>query len=106
MGLVVILMVFINHLWVAVPFLIILGALGGYLVVPDERAAAASRPHADGAGRSIAVQNFNEQTAILAFGGFYAGMTALGLSAYTAITLFGLLVASMMYLVRRRHRST
>jgi len=56
------------------------------------------------AGRSIAVQNFNEQAAILAFGGFYAGLTALGLSAYTAITLFGLLVATMMLLVRRRHQ--
>ena len=104
MGLVVILMVFINHLWVAVPFLILLGALGGYLVVPMN-ALLQHRGHMlMGAGRSIAVQNFNEQTAILAFGGFYAGMTALGLSAYTAITLFGLLVAGMMYLVRRRHQ--
>jgi len=87
-----------------VPFLILLGALGGYLVVPMN-ALLQHRGHMlMGAGRSIAVQNFNEQTAILAFGGFYAGMTALGLSAYTAITLFGLLVAGMMYLVRRRHQ--
>ena len=104
MGLVVILMVFIDHLWIAVPFLILLGALGGFLVVPMN-ALLQHRGHMlMGAGRSIAVQNFNEQAAILAFGGFYAGLTALGLSAYTAITLFGLLVAAMMLLVRRRHQ--
>ena len=34
MGLTVILMIFITNLWVAIPFLILLGALGGYLVVP------------------------------------------------------------------------
>ena len=62
-----------------VPFLILLGALGGYLVVPMN-ALLQHRGHMlMGAGRSIAVQNFNEQTAILAFGGFYAGMTAVGL---------------------------
>jgi hypothetical protein len=31
-----------------------------------------------GAGRSIAVQNFNEQLAILAMGGFYSLSTKMG----------------------------
>ncbi|MBL8310548.1 MAG: lysophospholipid transporter LplT [Burkholderiales bacterium] len=104
MGFTVILMIFINHLWIAVPFLILLGALGGYLVVPMN-ALLQHRGHMlMGAGRSIAVQNFNEQACILAFGAFYAGMTAVGLSAFTAITVFGLVVAGSMYLIGRRHR--
>ena len=46
-----------------------------------------------GAGRSIAVQNFNEQACILGLGAFYTGMTRFGLSAFTAIAVFGVLVA-------------
>ena len=38
-----------------------------------------------GAGRSIAVQNFNEQACILGLGAFYTGMTRFGLSAFGAI---------------------
>jgi hypothetical protein len=56
-----------------------------------------------GAGRSIAVQNFNEQACILGLGAFYAGMTKLGLSAFGAITIFGLVVAGVMELIRRWH---
>ena len=105
MGLTVILMIFISNLWVAVPFLILLGALGGYLVVPMN-ALLQHRGHMlMGAGRSIAVQNFNEQACILGLGGFYALMTGLGVSAYMAITAFGLLVAGTMYLIRRWHES-
>jgi LPLT family lysophospholipid transporter-like MFS transporter len=57
-----------------------------------------------GAGRSIAVQNFNEQACILGLGAFYTGMTKWGLSAFGAITLFGLAVAGTMELIRRWHR--
>jgi MFS family permease len=105
MGLTVTLMIFINNLWVAVPFLILLGGLGGYLVVPMN-ALLQHRGHMlMGAGRSIAVQNFNEQACILGLGGFYALMTGLGVSAYAAITAFGLLVAGTMYIIRRWHES-
>ena len=58
-----------------------------------------------GAGRSIAVQNFNEQACILGLGAFYTGMTRVGLSVYAAIAVFGLVVAGMMWLVKRWHAS-
>jgi hypothetical protein len=58
-----------------------------------------------GAGRSIAVQNFNEQACILGLGAFYTGMTKFGLSAFTAIGLFGLVVAGTMWLIYRWHKS-
>jgi MFS transporter, LPLT family, lysophospholipid transporter len=105
MGITVILMIFISNVWVAVPFLIVLGGLGGFLVVPMN-ALLQHRGHMlMGAGRSIAVQNFNEQACILGLGAFYSLMTGIGLSAFGAITIFGLLVAGTMYLIGRWHKS-
>jgi hypothetical protein len=103
MGLLVILMVFISNVWVAAPFLALLGALGGFLVVPMNALLQHRGHNLMGAGRSIAVQNFNEQACILALGAFYAGMTKLGLSAFGAITIFGLVVAGTMEWIRRWH---
>ena len=104
MGVLVILMVFISHLWVAVPFLILLGALGGFLVVPMNALLQHRGHNLMGAGRSIAVQNFNEQACILGLGLFYSLCTAIGLSAYGAIAVFGLVVAGCMGLILRWHR--
>ncbi len=103
MGLTVILMVFISHVWVAAPFLMVLGGLGGFLVVPMNALLQHRGHNLMGAGRSIAVQNFNEQACILGLGAFYAGMTKLGLSAFGAITIFGLVVAGTMEVIRRWH---
>ena len=104
MGIVVIAMNFISNVWVAAPFLLLLGGLGGYLVVPMNALLQHRGHNLMGAGRSIAVQNFNEQACILGLGAFYTGMTKFGLSAFGAITLFGLAVAGTMELIRRWHR--
>jgi MFS transporter, LPLT family, lysophospholipid transporter len=99
MGLLVIFMNYIRDVHVAIPFLIFLGALAGYLVVPMN-ALLQHRGHSlMGSGRSIAVQNFNEQACILLMGAFYSGMTKQGLSAYGAITAFGVVVAAAMLAV-------
>jgi len=58
-----------------------------------------------GAGRSIAVQNFNEQACILGLGAFYTALTKFGMSAFGAITIFGLVVAGCMWMIRRWHQS-
>jgi MFS family permease len=105
MGLLVIGMNFITNVWVAAPFLILLGAIGGYLVVPMNALLQHRGHNLMGAGRSIAVQNFNEQACILGLGAFYTGMTKFGVSAFGAITLFGLVVAGSMELIRRWHKS-
>jgi len=93
----------IRDLWVAVPFLIMLGAAGGYLVVPMNALLQHRGHNLMGAGRSIAVQNFNEQACILGLAAFYTGMTKFGLSAFAAIALFGLLVSGTMGLIWRWH---
>ncbi len=103
MGLVVMLMNFIDQLWLAVPFLIILGGLGGFLVVPMNALLQHRGHNLMGAGRSIAVQNFNEQACILGLGALYSFSTGLGLSAFGAITLFGIFVAGVMWLIQRWH---
>ncbi len=95
----------ITSAWLAAPFLVLLGAIGGYLVVPMNALLQHRGANLMGSGRSIAVQNFNEQACILGLGAFYTGMTRLGLSAFTAIAVFGVLVAVMMWLVRRWHAS-
>lgn len=104
MGLLVLGMNFITHVWIAVPFLILLGALGGFLVVPMNALLQHRGHNLMGAGRSIAVQNFNEQACILGLGALYAGLTKLGLSAFGAISIFGVLVAGLMWLIRRWHQ--
>jgi MFS family permease len=105
MGLLVILMNFIDNVWVAAPFLILLGGLGGFLVVPMNALLQHRGHNLMGAGRSIAVQNFNEQACILVLGAFYALSTGLGMSAFGAITAFGVVVAGFMWVIQRWHRS-
>ena len=105
MGVLVIGMNLIVNATLAVPFLIVLGALGGFLVVPMNALLQHRGHNLMGAGRSIAVQNFNEQTCILVLGAAYTAMTRYGLTASTAIAAFGLLVATTMALVGRWHAS-
>lgn len=103
MGLLVILLNFISNVWIAAPFLILLGALGGFLVVPMNALLQHRGHNLMGAGRSIAVQNFNEQACILGLGAFYSLSAGVGLSAFGAITIFGLVVSGTMLLIQRWH---
>jgi len=105
MGILVVGLNVITNVWLAAPFLIVLGAIGGYLVVPMNALLQHRGANLMGAGRSIAVQNFNEQACILGLGAFYTGMTRFGLSAFASIGVFGVLVATTMWLIRAWHRS-
>ncbi|MCW5668488.1 MAG: lysophospholipid transporter LplT [Hydrogenophaga sp.] len=104
MGLLVILMNFIDNVWLAAPFLVLLGGLGGFLVVPMNALLQHRGHNLMGAGRSIAVQNFNEQACILSLGALYSFSTGMGWSAFAAITAFGVLVAGCMALIALWHR--
>ena len=86
---------------VAAVFLLILGGVGGYLVVPMNALLQHRGHNLMGAGRSIAVQNFNEQLCILLLGALYVGMEWGGLNSITAIIIFGVaVVAVMLYIAR------
>ncbi|HET6788148.1 MAG TPA: lysophospholipid transporter LplT, partial [Aquabacterium sp.] len=72
MGVLVLGMNWLRDVTLAIPFLILLGGLSGFLVVPMN-ALLQHRGHIlMGAGHSIAVQNFNENLSILTMLGFYA----------------------------------
>ena len=105
MGLIVLGMNFVRDLWVAIPLLILVGALSGFFVVPMN-ALLQHRGHIlMGAGHSIAVQNFNENLSILVMTGMYYLMMKMDLSIYWVITLFGLFVSISMLFVKRRHEA-
>ena len=104
MGALVIGMVYVDRVWIAVPFLVAMGALGGYIVVPMNALLQHRGHNLMGAGRSIAVQNFNEQACILALGALYTASTGIGLSAFGAIALFGAVVVAVMLLIQLWYR--
>jgi LPLT family lysophospholipid transporter-like MFS transporter len=111
MGLFVIVMVFVREVWMAVGVMIVIGALAGFFVVPMNALLQHRGHHLVGAGRSIAVQNFNENTSILVMIALYSLLLNVGHSIYMVITAYGLFVAGTMMLVqmwfwrsRRRNR--
>ena len=104
MGVIVITMNFASTIEVAIPLMILIGALAGFFVVPMN-ALLQHRGHIlMGAGHSIAVQNFNENLSILVMLSTYALLMWLDFSIYTVIALFGLFVSLTMVLVRRHHQ--
>jgi MFS family permease len=93
-----------HSVWIAGPFLIVLGAIGGFMVVPMNALLQHRGHNLMGSGRSIAVQNFNEQAAILGLGAFYSALTRGGLSVFVSIAVFGGLVAFASWLIWRWHK--
>ena len=105
MGIGILVMTVVRDTWAAMPLLVIVGILSGFFVVPMN-ALLQHRGHIlMGAGHSIAVQNFNENLSILIMTGIYSVLLKAGLHIYWVIVLFGLFVAGMMWLVKRRHEA-
>jgi hypothetical protein len=103
MGVVVLMMIPVTDSTMAILLLISIGAMGGYFVVPMN-ALLQHRGHIlMGAGRSIAVQNFNENLSIFAMLGLYALLQKLDFSIYFIITVFGLLLSGIMGALYKRH---
>lgn len=103
MGLMVLVMIPVTNTTAAIVLLIIIGAMGGYFVVPMN-ALLQHRGHLlMGAGSSIAVQNFNENISIFVLLGLYALMEKMELGLNLIITVFGLLLAGCMSALYRRH---
>jgi MFS transporter, LPLT family, lysophospholipid transporter len=100
MGVVVISMNFVTQIWIAVTLMVLIGALAGFFVVPMNALLQHRGHHLVGAGRSIAVQNFNENTSILIMIALYSWLLHVGHSIYLVITAFGLFVATTMTFVQ------
>jgi MFS family permease len=104
MGFVVISMMFVTSPVIAALLLIVIGALGGFFVVPMN-ALLQHRGHLlMGAGHSIAVQNFNENLSILALLGLYAMMDHAGWPLNWIIIAFGSFISLSMLAIQLRFR--
>jgi hypothetical protein len=89
---------------VACFLLIFVGSMAGFYLVPMN-ALLQHRGHVlMSAGRSIAVQNFNENLSILLMLGIYSLLIKCGLSTVTIMVIFGLFVGFSMLGVILRHR--
>ena len=84
--------------------MIVVGTLAGFFVVPMNALLQHRGYVLMSAGRSIAVQNFNENSSMLIMLGIYSLMIRTGLSTETIMWVFGLLVSAGMVLVIRMHR--
>ena len=99
MGLIIIVMNFVGQVWLAIVLMVLIGALAGFFVVPMNALLQHRGHHLVGAGRSIAVQNFSENTSILIMIALYSLLLNVGHSIYFVIWVFGLFVAGTMTLV-------
>jgi MFS family permease len=98
-------MLAVHSVAVAVVLLVLLGTLAGFFIVPMNALLQHQGCSLLTAGRSIAVQGFNENAGMLLMLAIYAGATAAELSLHTLIWSFGILVtASMALLVLSRQK--
>jgi hypothetical protein len=105
MGMLVILMVFINDWRLAALLLFFIGALSGFFVVPLNALLQHRGHHLIGAGHSIAVQNFNEHIGILIMLGFYLLMVKADVSMNMIVIAFGLFIIITMSIINRVYRA-
>jgi MFS family permease len=93
-------MVFVHTVQVALPLLLTIGVLAGLFVVPMN-AILQHRGHSlMSAGQSIAVQNFNENLAILAMTASYAMALQVKLEMNTVLVMLGILIATATLYLR------
>jgi MFS transporter, LPLT family, lysophospholipid transporter len=105
MGLLVILMVFVNDWRIAALLLFFIGALSGFFVVPLNALLQHRGHQLIGAGHSIAVQNFNEHIGILIMLGFYLLMVKSNITMSAIIVAFGLFIILSMSIINRIYRT-
>jgi MFS family permease len=103
MGVLVLAMTLVTHPLIAILLLIGIGMMAGFFVVPMN-ALLQHRGHLlMGAGRSIAVQNFNENISIFLMLGLYALMEKLEFTVNEIILVFGLLTIVIMSILYKKH---
>ena len=103
MGLLVMAMVWVTDWRIAIVMLILIGAVAGGFVIPMNALLQHRGHQLMGSGHSIAVQNFNENIAILIMLGVYAQMVNAALSANTIVLIFGLFIFCAMGLLSKIH---
>ena len=99
MGLLLPLLLYIGSAWTAAALLVLVGALAGFFVVPMNALLQHRGCSLLTAGRSIAVQGFNENAGMLLMLGVYAAAIGLELPLHALILGFAALVSGGMVLI-------
>jgi MFS family permease len=93
-----------SALHLAVPLLSVVGAVAGFMVVPLNALLQHRGCQLLSAGRSVAVQGFNENASVLAMLAVYALLTALEVGIVGLLWGFGLCIAgAIALLIRSEH---
>ncbi|TDV38145.1 MFS transporter [Paraburkholderia caballeronis] len=90
------------YLLFAYPLMVLLGALAGFFIVPMNALLQHRGATLLSAGHSIAVQNFNQNIAVLLMLGAYALLLTAKVPVQWIIVWFGLFVSAMIALAMRR----
>jgi MFS transporter, LPLT family, lysophospholipid transporter len=104
MGCVIPLAASLRELTAVVPLLMLIGFIGGFMVVPLNALLQHRGFALLTAGRSIAVQGFNENLSVLAMLAVYAALLALDVPIVTTLWLLGLFVAAALGVLMLRER--
>jgi hypothetical protein len=104
LGLPLPLLLCISSPWTAALLLVLIGALAGFFVVPMNALLQHRGCDLLTAGRSIAVQGFNENAGMLLMLGIYAAAIALALPLHALILGFAFMVSSGMLLIQAAQR--
>lgn len=105
LGLLIPVLLLVKSITTAVLLLILVGCLAGFFVVPMNALLQHRGYTLLTAGRSIAVQGFNENLGMLLMLGIYASATALNIPLGDMVKGFGLLVVLGMLLILLAHRA-
>ncbi|WP_206951923.1 lysophospholipid transporter LplT [Trinickia acidisoli] len=90
------------YIALAYPLMIVLGGLSGYFIVPMNALLQHRGATLITAGHSIAVQNFNQNLAVLLMLGAYALLLRANMPVQGIIVTFGAFVCTMIWLAKRR----
>ena len=98
---------FSTSLWIAIPLMLITGFAGGMLMVPMNALLQNRGYTLLTAGRSIAVQGFNENASVMVMLGLYSGLLALELPLQWVMVIMGtVMTLGMIYLMRMESQKT
>lgn len=98
---------FSTSLWVAIPLMLITGFAGGMLMVPMNALLQNRGFELLTAGRSIAVQGFNENASVMLMLGVYSGLLAMEFPLKWVMCFMGsCMVLGMLYLLRMASQKT
>ena len=100
-------LVFSTSLWVAIPLMLLTGFAGGMLMVPMNALLQNRGYQLLTAGRSIAVQGFNENASVMVMLGIYSALLALEMPLKWVMILMGsIMLLGILYLMRMASHKT